>query len=299
MEHMRYRSSFVAFVILFCAQAAVWANTTYNLTFGAYSNESLQYTGNNYISGDWTEINGGTYGSGEQIVCMVANTTTTNTCGNPGPGSAQHIPIYTPPSNYALWGGTSTSTYLEVDGDPAYGAPVYTDLDAANSDALVVGDSYTLSFYQASNEEGGSHAAYNDYWQVYMSAGTGAGTYICPASVCGTAVGSGTLAFTSPVMQNPGTGASTPWVLVTYTFTATSANEILEFVTDAIIASGPEPSPTNFNPPFLDLAAITLTHNAPEPGTWLLTLIGAGLVLAGSRIRRRSSSAAMKRVQQG
>jgi len=296
---MRYRSSFVALLLVLCAQATVRANTTYNLTFGAYSNESLQYTGNNYISGYWTEANGGTYGSGEQIVCMVTNSTTTNTCGNPGPGTAQHIPIYTPPSNYAIWGGTSTSTYLEDDGDPAYGAPIYTDLDAANGDALVLGDSYTLSFYQASNEEGGNKAAYNDYWQVYLSDGTGAGSYICPSSVCGTAVGSGTLAFTSPVMQNPGTGASTPWVLVTYTFTATSTDEILEFVTEAINPAG-EATPTNFNPPFLDLAAITLTHNTPEPGTWALTILGlGGACVAGRLRRRRSSSAAMKRLQQG
>lgn len=297
---MHLRSTFVAVLTMFCAPSIVRANTTYNLTFGTYSNESLQYTGNNYVSGYWTEINGGTYGSGQQIVCMVANTTTTNTCGNAGPGSAKHIPIYTPPSNYAIWGGTSSSTYLEVDGDPAYGAPVYTDLDAANADALVVGDSYTLSFYQASNEEGGSKAAYNDYWQVYLSAGTGAGTYICPASVCGTPVGSGTLAFTSPVMKNPGTGVSTPWVLVTYTFTATSTNEKLEFVADAVNPAG-EATPTNFNPPFLDLAAITLTHNnsTPEPSTWALTILGIGGACTASRLRRRRScSAAMKRLQQ-
>jgi hypothetical protein len=301
MDNMHLRSTLVTVLTMFCAQAILSANTTYNLSFGAYSNESLQYTGNNYASGDWTEANGGTYGSGQQIVCMVANNTITNTCGNAGPGSAQHIPIYASPSNYAIWGGTATSTYLEVDGDPAYGAPIYTDLDAANSDALIVGDSYTLSFYEASNEETNSTAtAYNDYWQVYMSAGTGAGTYICPAAVCGTAVGSGTLVFTSTEMQNPG-GASTPWVQVSYTFTATSANEVLEFVPEALIASGPEPAPGNFNPPFLDLAAITLTQNAiPEPGTWALTILGVAGACIASRLRRRSSSAAaLKRLQQG
>jgi hypothetical protein len=298
-DDMQLRPTHVALITLFCAQATVSANTSYNLTFGSYSNQSLQYTGNNYVSGDWTEMNGGTYGSGQQIVCMVSNATTTNTCGNPGPGSSQHIPIYTPPSNYAIWGGTSTSTYFEVDGDPAYGAPIYTDLDAANGDALVVGDSYTLSFYQASNEETNSTpTAYNDYWQVYMSAGTGAGTYICP--VCSPTVGSGTLVFTSPGMQNPG-GASTPWIQVTFTFTATSTNEILEFVPDAVIASGPEPSPTGFNPPFLDLAAITLTQNAiPEPGTWALTILGIGGACIASRLRgrRSSSTAAMNRLRQ-
>ena len=296
MEHMHPRWTLVFVLALLCATLS--ANTTYDLSFGSYSNEALQYTGNNNVSGDWTEIAGGTYGSGEQIVCMVADTTTTNTCGNAGPGSAQHIPIYTPPSNYATWGGTATSTYLEDDGDPAYGAPIYTDLDSANSDQLTAGVEYTLSFYEASNEETNSTpTAYNDYWQVYMSSGTGPGTYICP--VCAPVVGSGTLLTTSTEMQNPG-GASTPWTQVTYTFTANSANDVLEFVTDAVIATGPEPTPQGFNPPFLDLANITLT-TSPEPGTWALTILGIAGACVASRLRRRSSSAsaAFKRVKQG
>ena len=68
---------------------------------------------------------------------------------------------------------------------------------------------------------------------------------------------------------------------------------------EALIASGSEHSPTNFNPPFLDLAAITLTHNTPEPGTWALTILGLGGARIASRMRRRSSSAdALKRLKQ-
>jgi hypothetical protein len=304
MEHMHLGSTLLAALTLLCAQATVSANTTFNLTFGSYVNESLQFAGNNSVSGDWTEIPGGSNSTTEQIACMVSNTITpgttsanngTSTCGSPsGPGAAGHISIYASPTNYSIWGGTSTSTYFEDDGDPAYGAPIYMNASAD----LIAGDSYTLSFYQASNEEATNNASYNDHWQVYLLP---TDTYICPISVCTSgAFANGTAAFASAAMANTG-AESTPWVQQSFTFTAT-ANTVIEFVTDAVVASGQEPTPTNFNPPIFDLADITLTQNAstPEPSTWALTILGVGAACVASRLRRRSStSAAMKRVLQG
>jgi hypothetical protein len=305
---MKLRSTFVALLTLLCAQATVRANTTYNLVFGNYVNESLQYAGNLDVSGDWTEIPGGSSGGTEQIACMVSNSgivagtasanNGTPTCGNPGPGAANNISIYTPPSNYALWGGASSganSTYFEDDGDPDYGAPIYFNASAD----LIAGDSYTLSFYEASNEEADNNGSYNDYWQVYLLS---TDTYICPTSVCTAGTyADGTANFQTPTaMVNTGE-KSTPWQLETYTFTAT-AKTVIEFVTDAVVASGTEPTPGNFNPPIFDLADIVLTQNstAPEPSTWALTILGVGAACIASRLRRRSSPAApMKRIQQG
>jgi hypothetical protein len=285
---------------MFYGQANLTASTSYDLNFGAYTEESLNYTGNNYISGLWTEITGGGNASTQNIDCMVDMVTTTHTCGDPGPSSAVNVPISGAPSGAAA---TGASSYLEVDGDPMWGSAVYTDLDSANSDALVVGDEYTLSFYQASNEEGGSPATpYNDSWQVYMTSGTGAGTYICPLAVCTSgAYTNSNLAFTSQTMANSGE-TTTQWQLQTYTFIATSANEILEFVTQAVVQNGPEHTAGSFDPPFLDLASVTIAET-PEPGTWGLTVLGAGIVLAATRLRRRPSAArayaAFKRVQEG
>jgi len=51
-------------------------------------------------------------------------------------------------------------------------------------------------------------------------------------------------------------------------------------------------------PPFLTLTGVTSDLVAPEPATWVLTLLGAGLVVAGSRLRRRPSTA-YQRVKRG
>jgi hypothetical protein len=165
-----------------------------------------------------------------------------------------------------------------IDGDNSYGAPISTQL------TLVVGDYYTVSFYQASSEEDPNNKAYNDTWQVYLIPGT-AGEYICPASVCGTAVDPGNISpvFTSDVMDNTG-DMSTPWMLESFTFQATQTNEVLEFVTDAVAQTAGA-----FMPPLLALAAVTTTETTPEPGTWPLTLFGAGIVYLAIRRRRRSS----------
>src|ERR1700722_8289091 len=118
------------------AQATLTAGTLYD--FGGTANTSLAAeTPTAYSLGAWTENYTGGSGTSEQIVCAVGFSTTLNTCGNPGPGSAQHISIP------AFPGGTTPpgTNYLEDDGDPAYGAPISTDLTG-----LIVGGHYQISF---------------------------------------------------------------------------------------------------------------------------------------------------------
>lgn len=263
------------------------ASTTYS--FGSTNNVSF----NGGTEGSWTEANNL---SGQQIVCVVGIGTTTNTCGDPGPGTANSIPI-TAPGTGTLPGGVTN--YAMIDGDPQYGAPIYTDMTG-----LTVGDSYTISFYQASSEETGATppTAYDDSWLAFLlPTSDTSGTYICPQAYCGThstetaAPAGSTEAFngsTSQYMQNPA-GGSTPWELESFTFTATAASQVLEFVTnvatgtDGTIAEG-----TSFVPPLLDLADVTLTQNSstPEPSTWGLTLLGVGVAFAASKLRRRFSA---------
>lgn len=245
------------------------ANTTYS--FGSAVNSSLDSNAPVYTAGVWTEVtNNGT----EQIDCMVALANIGHTCGSPGPGSSVNIGIPNAPGNTAIL-PTGTATYLEVDGDPTWGAPVWTDMTG-----LTIGDDYLLSFYQASNEENGNNKAYNDSWDVYIIPGASSGPYICP--VCSTPINPdpSDLVLTSQVMANPG-ATSTPWELETVRFTATSTSEILEFVTDAVAVTAGA-----FAPPFLDLAGVS-TAEAPEPGTWALTILGAGAAFAAARLRKR------------
>jgi hypothetical protein len=280
---MNLRVTLVVLLSLGCGQATLTASTSYS--FGSVTPFDL-YNGE---AGVWNDtVAAGTAGAGESIVCINAVGNIANVCGNPGPDDSKNISIPADPGNP----GTITN-YLIADGDPTYGAPVYTDMTG-----LVVGDNYILNFDQASSEEDGNAKEYHDNWLVYAipytPPGSGVGPYICLNTVCATATNPdpGDLIYQSPVMDNvpisttPADPSSTPWEAESVIFTATSANEILEFVTQAIAVGGGA-----FEPPLLALAGVTTTQTTPEPGTWVLTFLGAGLVFAGSKLRRRTSAA--------
>jgi len=284
---MSFRVS-IAVVAWICAQGTLSASTSYSFGNGTQTT----FDAGGYQQGVWTEDYTDNNGSGtnEQIVCVVGVGITTYTCGDTGLGTAQDIPIYTPGTP-----PSGLSNYVEIDGDPAYGAPISTSLSGLSTNTL-----YTISFFQASNEEGGNDKAYNDNWLVYFIPGATSGSYICPNTVCtGTggepsspALPNGAILIgSSPVMNNLGE-ESTPWQDASVTFnTGTATGGILEFVTQAeAVTAG------NFEPPLLDLALVTSQQGAPEPGTWVLTLIGAGLVFVSGFLRRRTSHA-YKRVR--
>jgi len=287
-ERMKHRFA-LAVLLPLCAQATLTASTTYD--FGAATTISLSDESTAYTGGAWTaETYSGS--TSQQIDCVVAFTgasSTSDVCGTAGTnlGSAANVSVVNVPGGTAPAG----ANYLMVDGDPHWGAPISTVL------SLTVGDSYTLSYYQASNEESPDNTAYDDNWQVYLIPGSTAAN-ICPQSYCTThaaqtVVDSGDLVHNSPVMHNPGAN-STPWVNDTYTFTATATSEVLEFVTNVLLPGTPDTVPTggSFQPPMLDLADVTLTQNSsstPEPSTWELTMLGAGVVFAASKLRRRFS----------
>jgi hypothetical protein len=271
---------------LFCAQATLTASTTFS--FGATSNISLASEPTAFVAGSWTENENN---ANEQIVCVVALATTANSCGDPGPApNAQNIPITAPTGTP----GGGVTNYLMDDGDPQYGAPVSTPLTG-----LTVGDVYTISFYQSATEETSADTltAYDDTWQVYLLPTTDpAGVYICPQAYCSThstvTAAPNAAVFTAQTMDAPA-GGSTAWQQQSFTFTATATSQVLEFVTNVATSTGATiTSGSGFEPPMLDLADVTLTQNSttPEPSTWVLTLLGAGLVFVGGKLRQRFSA---------
>lgn len=163
-----------------------------------------------------------------------------------------------------LWnttnGGTSTianspdgGNFVAIDGDSTYGKPISQTING-----LVIGTSYTLSFYQAAAQQKGSGNGNptTERWSVTLGSS--------PAQL-------------STQMTNPDKGF-TAWSQQTMTFTATQTSELLTF------AAAGTPSGV---PPISLLDGVSLSANAPEPQTY--GLVGLALVMfpALHRLRRR------------
>jgi len=280
MDYMNLRLA-PAVLLTLCWGQAAFANTSYS--FGTTDPFDMYNGTTTSPAGVWNEtIAPGA--TSQSIVCINALANTSKVCGNPGPDDSVSISIPAEPGNSTIL-PAGTTNYLIIDGDDTYGAPVSTDMTG-----LIVGATYQVTFYQATSEETGNDQADNDSWQVYVLPGLTSGVYICPT--CATPVNPdpADLAFTTPAVQNTG-GESTPWQQENFTFTATNVTELLEFVTDAVAAAGGA-----VEPPFLALAGVSSAQVTPEPGTWVLTILGAGLVFAGSKLRRRRPSQEYKRV---
>jgi hypothetical protein len=120
---------------------------------------------------------------------------------------------------------------------------------------LTVGNTYQLSFYQASMEQTGYAGAFTGAWDVWF----------------------GNQMQASTTMTNP-SATYTGWTEQTMDFTATSVSQALMFMATA----------TNSYPPFLLLDGVSLTA-VPEPASFALVGVGIlGLVV----LRRRRQTAA-------
>jgi len=246
------RSPFIALAALLVAAAAGPARAGANLITDGTFDQGIPYTANSQISTDgYKNLPGWSVtaadGSTPFDLWFIASTSTTVGAN----------------TQYG-----STNQFLRADAGADSASADFVGLDGAAGGAqgtlsqslsnLVVGTDYKVSFAWAAGQ-----------------LATGSGAYqVAIAFNLGTSVLTSTTgAPTTSTFRSAATGGYSAWTTQTYTFRATSANEILSFLSYG----------TAGEPPFALIDGITM-FAVPEPGT--LALLGGSLLLAAA-IRRR------------
>jgi hypothetical protein len=152
-------------------------------------------------------------------------------------------------------------SFMVLDGDPGFTGPFSQTIDGLN-----VGSSYKLSFWWA----GGELSNRTGYTSITLT-----GTF-------------GSDPFSTPTFNNSKpsgvAGDFSGWQLVSFTFKASAASQVLSF-----LASGTAPTPNL--PPVAFLDGVSLTA-VPEPATWGMMILGFGALGAVARRRRAQTGAA-------
>lgn len=170
------------------------------------------------------------------------------------PGTADdgsYLSVYGPFPNHSPDGGK----FVEADGLAAYSSAI-----TQNITGLIVGQVYTLTFYQAAGQQQGFKGPTTERWKVVF----------------------GTDTQLSSQFSLPEAGVG-PWQAQTMTFTAHATQQVLSF-----LALG---TPDG-QPPISFLDGVSLQGAVPEPATWALLMIGFGMVGVAVRRRKPASLAA-------
>ena len=153
--------------------------------------------------------------------------------------------------------------FVMMDGDPDFSGPISQTIGG-----LTIGNSYTLTFYQAAGQEDGFTGATTERWSVTFGGSTQLSSQ-----------------FSLPDPNGPGLPTPLgPWQAQTMTFVATATSQVLSFLAVGTPAGDP---PLSFLDG-IDLEPVVVAA-VPEPitaGLFGLGLLGLGI--ARKRSRRRA-----------
>jgi PEP-CTERM motif-containing protein len=191
------------------------------------------------------------------------------------PGTADngsYLSVYGPFPNSPVAGN-----FVEADGNPMFESGFNQVITG-----LTIGQTYTLSFYQAAGQQQGFSGATTEQWAVSLGTGSlginGAGN---PADLTDATADT----VLTNLMSTPSGGVS-PWQYVTVNLTADSTTDTLSF-----LAWGDGGSTVNL-PPIVFLAGVDAPDVLPEPASLALFGIGlAGFIASGMRRRSKRNAA--------
>jgi len=247
---------------------------------GLTNQDFTQYTGsapkNSFAAVDpvgWTGGNG-------LIYIDAPGTATSNVNGT--------IPVYGPFADPPTGGN-----YVQADGNPTYESGFNYSVSG-----LTVGQTYTLSFYQAGGQQQGFASGLTTKEQWIIALGTAGLNVSTTGGPIDPIYGqTGTYSDSDPnadivasqVMSTP-SGGVTPWQFVSVTLTADATTDLLSF-----LAWGDNGSTVNL-PPMVFLSGVDtpdVLNTVPEPGSVALVgLAMLGLVAASRKLKRTKAGAA-------
>ena len=154
-------------------------------------------------------------------------------------------------SNYFPATSPAGGNFVAADGDFSVGAITQTVT------GLTAGLKYAVSFYWGAAQQTGYSGATTEQWKVSL----------------------GSEMYATPVVTNPNQSFS-GWFAQTFTYTATSASQVLSFLAVGTPSGAP---------PFVLLDGVSIAVAVAEPASWM-TLVAAVLSIIGvARLKRRSS----------
>ena len=154
-------------------------------------------------------------------------------------------------SNYFPASSPAGGNFVAADGDFSVGAITQT------VNGLTAGLKYAVSFYWAAAQQTGYTGAQTEQWKVSL----------------------GSEMYATPVVNNP-QQSFTGWFTQTFTYTATSASQVLSFLAVGTPSGAP---------PFVLLDGVSIAVAVAEPASWMTLVVAVLSIIGVAHLKRRSS----------